>query len=68
MISLATGDCIGTEVVGNKLRRGNSRLVSGKAKPALAGDNEASPLGPAPRPTPKTPSTYQWQLRHTEGN
>ena len=68
MISLATADCIGTEVVGNKLHGGNGKTVSGKAKPALAKDNKALPLGPAPRPSPKVPSIYKWQLQHAGKN
>jgi len=64
MISLATADCIGIEIVGNKLYGGNGRAVSGKAKPALLKNNKALPLGSAPRPTPKVPSIYEWQLRH----
>jgi hypothetical protein len=68
MISLATADCIGTEVVGNKLHGGNGRIASGKAKPALLKDNRALPLGSAPRPTPEVPSIYEWQLQHAGRN
>ncbi|MHC4702628.1 MAG: right-handed parallel beta-helix repeat-containing protein [Planctomycetota bacterium] len=68
MISLATADCIGTEVAGNKLRGGSGKIVSGKAKPALLKGNETLPLGPAPRPSPKVPSIYEWQLQHAGKN
>jgi len=68
MISLATADCIGIEVVGNKLLGGNGRILSGKAKPALLKNNRTLPLGSAPRPTPKVPSIYEWQLKHVEKN
>jgi hypothetical protein len=61
---LATADCVGTEIVGNKLLGGSGRIVSGKAKPALLKNNKALPLDSAPRPSPKVPSIYQWQLRH----
>lgn len=65
MISLNTPDCIGTEVVGNKLVGGNGNIISGKAEPALAEDNIALPLGSAQRPSPEVPSIYEWQLQHT---
>ena len=68
MISLAAADCIGTEVVGNKLYGGNGKTVSGKAEPALAEDNDALPLGLAPRPAPEVPSIYEWQLQHVGKN
>ncbi|MHC4540385.1 MAG: right-handed parallel beta-helix repeat-containing protein [Planctomycetota bacterium] len=64
MVSLAADDCIGIELVGNKLCGGNGRLVSGKAQPALEEGNEALPPGRAPRPAPKVPSIYEWQLQN----
>ena len=66
MISLAGPDCIGIEVVGNKLYGGNGKPVSGKARPVLAGNNETLPPGQAGRPTPKVPSIYEWQLIHVK--
>ncbi|MGD8499912.1 MAG: right-handed parallel beta-helix repeat-containing protein [Phycisphaerales bacterium] len=66
MVSLASPDCIGTEVTGNKLYGGSGKFVSGKVKPALAESNEALPLGPAPRPLPEVPSIYEWQLQHSK--
>ena len=68
MILLATADCIGTEVVGNRLLGGNGRIVSGKAKPALLKNNKALPPGSAQRPNPEVPSIYEWQLRHARRN
>ncbi len=68
MISLATADCIGTEVVGNKLYGGNGKTVSGKAKPAFIRNNKALPPGTASRPIPRVPSIYEWQLQHSEKN
>jgi len=66
MISLATPDCIGIEVIGNKLLGGNGKIVSGRAKPALLEKNKALPLNSAPGPKPKVPSIYQWQLQSKE--
>ena len=68
MISLATADCIGTEVVDNELRGGSGKIVSGKARPAVVKDNKALQLGSAPRPSPKVPSIYKWQLQHAARN
>ncbi|MHC4580611.1 MAG: right-handed parallel beta-helix repeat-containing protein [Planctomycetota bacterium] len=68
MISLATADCIGTEIGGNKLSGGNGKIVSGKAKPAIVKNNKALPLSLAERPRPKVPSIYEWQLRHADEN
>lgn len=74
---IAGADCIGTEVIGNKLYRGPPKadFVSGTRKPAVVEDNKALPLGDAPRPEPhfatpckmgtrpnsKEPSIYEWQ-------
>ncbi len=61
MVSLATPDCIGTEIIGNKLYGGNGGFVAGKAEPAVLNANKAFPLGDAPRPVPKIQSIYEWQ-------
>jgi hypothetical protein len=61
MVSLGTSDCIGAEIIGNRLYGGNGRFVAGSGKPAVASDNKALPLGDAPRPIPKVPSIYEWQ-------
>lgn len=68
MISLAASDCIGIEIIGNKLYGGNGKHVSGKAKPELLKNNEAFPLGSSTRPAPKVPSIYEWQLRNIQKN
>ena len=61
MISLATSDCTGIEIIGNKLYGGNGRFLAGRGKPDVVKGNEAFPLGDVPRPTPKVPSIYEWQ-------
>ena len=63
MISLATSDCVGTEIIGNRLYGGNGRIVAGEGKPAVAKDNRVFRLGDAPRPVPKVPSIYEWQQK-----
>jgi hypothetical protein len=63
MVLLATSDCLGVEITGNRLYGGNGRLTAGKAKPVVFEDNKAFPLGDAPRPTPEVPSIYEWQQK-----
>lgn len=61
MIELASDDCLGVEVIGNKLYGGNGQFIAGKAEPALAENNQAHPLADASRPIPTVPSIYEWQ-------
>jgi len=68
MISLAAEDCIGIEVIANKLYGGNGKIIAGKAKPSLEEGNKTFPLGPTARPVPKVPSIYEWQLIHVKNN
>ena len=64
MVFLASPDCIGVEVVGNRLFGGNGRIVSGAGAAAVLEANEAQPLESAPRPVPAVPSIYEWQQQH----
>jgi len=61
MVQLGTPDCIGIEIIGNKLYGGNGRILSGKVSQTIVKDNRAFPFGDAPRPTPDVPSVYEWQ-------
>jgi hypothetical protein len=61
MVQLGTPDCIGVEIIGNKLYGGNGRLLAGKTSDTIVKDNKSFPLGEAPRPTPNVPSIYEWQ-------
>ncbi|MHC4594838.1 MAG: endopolygalacturonase, partial [Planctomycetota bacterium] len=63
MVFLATPDCLGTEIIGNRLYEGNGSLVAGAAEPAVVQDNLAFPLADAARPIPNVPSIYEWQHR-----
>ncbi len=63
MVYLASPDCTGVELVGNKLYGGNGKIAGGWGKPAVAKDNAAHPLADAPRPRPAVPSIYEWQNR-----
>ncbi len=63
MVLLATSDCLGVEIIGNRLYGGNGSLTAGKAKPVVFKNNRAFPLGDALRPNPKVPSIYQWQQK-----
>jgi len=64
MVLLATPDCIGVEIVENRLYGGNppeADFVSGEGEPSVVKDNKSLPLGDAPRPMPDVPSIYEWQ-------
>jgi len=58
---LGTPDCIGVEIIGNKLYGGNGHILAGKSSDTIVKDNKALPLGDAPRPVPKVASIYEWQ-------
>ena len=63
MVHLATGDCIGVQIEGNKLHGGNGAFLAGPAAPAALKGNKAAPLDKKlpPRPKPAVPSIYEWQ-------
>jgi len=63
MVSLATSDCVGIEIIGNRLYGGNGRFVAGEGKPDVVKGNKAYRLGEAPQPGPKIPSIYEWQQK-----
>ena len=63
MVLLATSDCLGAEIIGNRLYGGNGSLTAGKAKPVVFKNNKAFPIADAQRPTPKVPSIYEWQQK-----
>lgn len=65
-VSLATPDCVGIEITGNRLYGGSGKFATGTRKPHVNEDNECLPL-PAdlpPRPTTTVPSIYEWQQKH----
>lgn len=64
MIMLATPDCSGVEVIGNRVYGGNGKITSGLAEPLVFEGNEALESGDAPRPSPDVPSIYEWQQQH----
>jgi len=63
MVQLATADCIGVEIVANRLHGGGGKLLAGPARPAVLKDNQAAPLAARlpPRPKPAVESIYDWQ-------
>ena len=63
MVELATPDCVGIELAGNRLYGGNGEVWSGLSKPTVVDNNRAFLLEYAPRPTPAVPSIYEWQNR-----
>ncbi len=63
-VRLATRDCIGVELIDNRIYGGNGQLVSGPGKPAVIRNNRLLPAadGP-PRPQPPVPSIFEWQRK-----
>lgn len=59
---LSTPDCIGTELIDNRILGGRKQLVSGKAQPAVERGNRLLGLTDDV-PLPKLPvlSIFQWQ-------
>jgi hypothetical protein len=66
MVSLATSDCVGIELIENRLYGGNGQFVSGAGQPSLVEDNEAFGLGDGATPRPEVPSIYEWQRQHVQ--
>ncbi|HUU92849.1 MAG TPA: right-handed parallel beta-helix repeat-containing protein [Phycisphaerae bacterium] len=61
-VHLATADCTGVEIVGNRIYGGSGQLVAGPGRPLLANDNAfAPPTDAPPRPQPPVPSIFRWQ-------
>ncbi len=69
LLKLGTSDCVGIELVGNRVFGGNGKLFGGKGVPApgkaaqvIARDNTFAPhKKDAPRPQPAVPSIFAWQ-------
>jgi hypothetical protein len=61
MVFLASGDCIGVEIIGNRLYGGNGKITSGRSEPMRVKGNRVLPLADAPKPKPAVPSIYEWQ-------
>jgi hypothetical protein len=63
MVHLATSDCIGVELLDNRLHGGSGQFLTGPAKSGASRGNAAAPLGETlpPRPQPAVESIYEWQ-------
>jgi hypothetical protein len=68
MVQLPTPDCIGIELIGNKVFGGSGKSVSGTSKLAADQGNEFAPLAEAPRPAPAVPSIYDWQKANVKAH
>ncbi|HHX40662.1 MAG TPA: right-handed parallel beta-helix repeat-containing protein [Armatimonadetes bacterium] len=60
-VVLLSPDCIGVELIGNRVLGGNGQLWGGLGKPLVERDNRLEPAGEAPRPRPAVPSIFEWQ-------
>ncbi|MFO7899708.1 MAG: right-handed parallel beta-helix repeat-containing protein [Planctomycetota bacterium] len=68
MIELRTADCVGVELLGNKVFGGSGTLVGGKGRPAAEKNNTFAPYKKnPPRPAPEVKSIFEWQRREGEG-
>lgn len=66
-VQLATADCVGIELTGNRIYGGNGQLAAGPGRPLVADGNTFAPYAAAPpRPTPTVPSIFEWQRRKRE--
>jgi len=61
LIQLPTPDCLGIELIGNRVYGGSGKAATGTSKPAVDQGNQFAPLGEAARPTPAVPSIYEWE-------
>lgn len=65
-IQLPTPDCIGIEMIDNRVYGGSGKLYAGSSKPAVEQGNTSAPLAEAARPTAGVPSIYEWQKTHVK--
>jgi len=66
-VELKHRDCIGVEIIDNRILGGSGKLCIGKAKPAVTKGNTFKPFGGAPRPKPAVPSIFEWQRKNKRG-
>jgi len=65
MVFLASSDCTGIDIIGNRLYGGNGRFAAGAGKPSILTNNKALPYADGDtdtRTVPEVPSIYEWQL------
>lgn len=70
-VRLATADCTGVEILGNRIYGGNGRLVDGPGRPGVTDGNRLfAPKPDPPRPKTRVPSIFQWQRQqgHSGGD
>ena len=66
LLFLRTPDCVGIELVGNRLYGGSGKIVEGATKVAVDENNKALPApkdGVPERPVANPPSIYDWQQK-----
>jgi hypothetical protein len=64
-VSLATADCIGVELIDNRIHGGSGVLVSGSGKPLVERDNQLLPATEEPPlPKPAVLSIFEWQRQN----
>jgi hypothetical protein len=64
-VRLATPDCIGVELIDNRVYGGSGKLASGQGEPEVQRNNVLLPATESPpRPQPPVPSIFAWQRRN----
>ena len=64
-VRLATPDCIGVELIDNRIYGGSGKLVSGSGEPELERDNRLLPASEdPPLPEAPVPSIFEWQRQN----
>jgi hypothetical protein len=67
-VNLLTPDCVGIELIDNRVFGGSGELVSGRGKPVVARGNRLLPAtDDPPLPEPAVPSIFEWQRKQRAG-
>jgi hypothetical protein len=65
-VHLATADCTGVEIEGNRVYGGSGQVVGGAGRPLVERDNQLLPAAKEiPRPAPPVPSIFEWQRQQS---
>ena len=66
-VRLATPDCVGVELIGNRVYGGSGQLVSGPGEPERERDNHLLPAtDDPPLPEAPVPSIFEWQRENVD--
>jgi hypothetical protein len=61
-VELASPDCVGAEIIDNRVYGAGGKVVAGPGRPAVEEGNSVAPFTPdPPRPEPVVRSIFEWQ-------